>query len=79
MRERGKFDGSANGTYYAAYVFPPPLFVVAAWIGFRYVYFEKVRIFEGKKKTASRKQKESSHLNGLPLEDRRRGWVFTGW
>ena len=25
VRERGKFDGSANGTYYAAYVFALPL------------------------------------------------------
>ena len=24
VREKGKTDGAANGTYYAAYVFPPP-------------------------------------------------------
>ncbi|KAG9002342.1 hypothetical protein FRB90_011404 [Tulasnella sp. 427] len=41
-----------------------------------YVYFEKVRIFEGKKKTPTRIAAE----RGLPLERRQpRGiWVFTG-
>ena len=32
VREKGKTDGAANGTYYAAYVFPPPLHVVALLI-----------------------------------------------
>ncbi|KIM48060.1 hypothetical protein M413DRAFT_219993 [Hebeloma cylindrosporum] len=43
-----------------------------------YVYFEKVRIFEGKNKTATRKNNESSLPNGFPLENRRHVWVFTG-
>ncbi|KAJ6627128.1 hypothetical protein B0H10DRAFT_420913 [Mycena sp. CBHHK59/15] len=43
-----------------------------------YVYFEKVRIAEGKKKTAGRQRNESEHPTGFPLENRRRGWVFTG-
>ncbi|KAI0735296.1 hypothetical protein C8Q76DRAFT_711753 [Earliella scabrosa] len=43
-----------------------------------YVYFEKVRIAEGKKKTAKRLRNEADHMNGMPLEDRRRMWVFTG-
>jgi len=43
-----------------------------------YVYFEKVRIFEGKKKTATRRNNEMSHPNGFPLENRRHVWVFTG-
>ena len=47
-------------------------------IGDRYVYFEKVRIAEGKKKTAKRLRNEAEHMNGMPLEDRRRMWVFTG-
>jgi len=50
MSAKGKNDGAANGTYYAAYV-----------------YFEKVRIFEGKKKTAKRLRNEAEGLNGFPL------------
>jgi len=41
-----------------------------------YVYFEKVRILEGKKKTAKRESNEVAHPNGFPLENRRRGWVM---
>ncbi|KAJ7139924.1 hypothetical protein C8R44DRAFT_606137, partial [Mycena epipterygia] len=40
------------------------------------VYFEKVRIAEGKKKSAGWKQNEIEHPFGLPLEDRRKMWVF---
>ena len=29
VREKGKTDGASNGTYYAAYVYPPPLPVIA--------------------------------------------------
>ncbi|KAJ7786101.1 hypothetical protein B0H16DRAFT_17638 [Mycena metata] len=61
MKEKGKTDGAANGTYYAAYV-----------------YFERVRIAEGKAKSAGRKQNEIEYPRGLPLEDRRKVWVFTG-
>ncbi|KDR85138.1 hypothetical protein GALMADRAFT_233782 [Galerina marginata CBS 339.88] len=43
-----------------------------------YVYFEKVRILEGKKKTATRISNESTHPNGFPLENRRHVWAFTG-
>ncbi|EIM92563.1 uncharacterized protein STEHIDRAFT_143897 [Stereum hirsutum FP-91666 SS1] len=45
-----------------------------------YVYFEKRRIAEGKKKTAKRERNEIEHPGGMPREDRgRRGyWVFTG-
>ncbi|KAI0932351.1 hypothetical protein AcW2_001006 [Taiwanofungus camphoratus] len=43
-----------------------------------YVYFEKVRIEAGKKKTAKRERNEIEHPNGLPLVDRRNVWVFTG-
>ncbi|GLB36293.1 hypothetical protein LshimejAT787_0305810 [Lyophyllum shimeji] len=43
-----------------------------------YVYFEKVRILEGKKKTAKRISNEESMPNGFPLENRRRAWVFVG-
>ncbi|KAF8973887.1 hypothetical protein BDZ97DRAFT_1900644 [Flammula alnicola] len=50
MREKGKFDGAANGTYYCAYV-----------------YFEKVRVLEGKKKTAKRKSYEKELPNGFLL------------
>ncbi|OCH96525.1 hypothetical protein OBBRIDRAFT_787082 [Obba rivulosa] len=41
-----------------------------------YVYFEKVRIMEGKKKTAKRIRNEQEWPNGMPLEDRRNVWVF---
>ncbi|KAJ3001894.1 hypothetical protein NUW54_g6151 [Trametes sanguinea] len=41
-----------------------------------YVYFEKVRIFEGKKKTPKRIRNEEQYLAGLPKEDRRKQWVF---
>ncbi|KAJ7706394.1 hypothetical protein B0H17DRAFT_1156689 [Mycena rosella] len=41
-----------------------------------YVYFEKVRIAEGKKKSAGRKQNEIDHPFGFPLEDQRKVWVF---
>ncbi|KAI0079571.1 hypothetical protein K474DRAFT_1658919 [Panus rudis PR-1116 ss-1] len=43
-----------------------------------YVYFEKVRIFEGKKKTPKRLRTEAERPMGLPLEDRSHVWVFTG-
>jgi len=39
-----------------------------------YVYFEKVRIAEGKKKTAKRLENEKTHPHGFPLENRRYGW-----
>ncbi|KAE9410949.1 hypothetical protein BT96DRAFT_804935, partial [Gymnopus androsaceus JB14] len=39
-----------------------------------YCYFEKVRIAEGKKKTAGRIRSESEQPYGFLLENRRRGW-----
>jgi hypothetical protein len=44
----------------------------------RYAYFEKVRIFEGKKKTAKRERNELEQRQGFSLTDRaRRGvWVL---
>ncbi|KAI9057094.1 hypothetical protein FKP32DRAFT_1681829 [Trametes sanguinea] len=41
-----------------------------------YVYFEKVRIFEGKKKTAKRIRNEQEHPEGLPRRDISREWVL---
>jgi hypothetical protein len=42
-----------------------------------YEYFEKVRIAEGKKKTAKRERTEDQHSSGLSLRDQRRGvWVI---
>ncbi|KAL1749042.1 hypothetical protein HDZ31DRAFT_59636 [Schizophyllum fasciatum] len=44
-----------------------------------YIYFEKMRILEGKKKTAGRIRNEQTHPDGFPLENRRTHmWVFTG-
>ncbi|KAK7058835.1 hypothetical protein VNI00_001459 [Paramarasmius palmivorus] len=43
-----------------------------------YVYFEKVRIAQGKKKTAGRKANEEQYPFGFPLENRRKVWVITG-
>jgi len=40
-----------------------------------YVYFEKVRILEGKKKTAKRQRNEVEHPDGFPLVERRHLWV----
>jgi hypothetical protein len=42
-----------------------------------YVYFEKVRIAEGKKKTATRLSNEATRPGGFPLENRRKGWFPT--
>jgi len=42
------------------------------------VYFEKVRIAEGKKKTAKRIRNEQEWPAGLPREDRKHVWVYTG-
>ncbi|KAK0246095.1 hypothetical protein EDD85DRAFT_44825 [Armillaria nabsnona] len=42
-----------------------------------YVYFEKIRIAEGKKKTPTRIKHEVELPHGYPLE-RARGWIFTG-
>ncbi|KAF7791959.1 hypothetical protein EIP86_002985 [Pleurotus ostreatoroseus] len=41
----------------------------------RYVFFEKKRIFEGKKKTATRVRNESSHPAGFELHEHRYVWV----
>ncbi|KAH9857893.1 hypothetical protein C2E23DRAFT_801906 [Lenzites betulinus] len=41
-----------------------------------YVYFEKVRIAEGKKKTAKRLRNEQEHSCGMPTEERRHMWVL---
>lgn len=43
-----------------------------------YIYFEKVRIFEGKKKSAKRLRMEEEYPNGITLEDRRKVWVIMG-
>ncbi|KAJ3870049.1 hypothetical protein EV359DRAFT_76052 [Lentinula novae-zelandiae] len=43
-----------------------------------YCYFEKVRIAEGKKKTAGRMRNEDKYFDGFPLENRRKGWVIVG-
>ncbi|KAI0048341.1 hypothetical protein FA95DRAFT_1490931, partial [Auriscalpium vulgare] len=41
-----------------------------------YIYFEKRRIFEGKKKSAKRQRNEGEHRGGQPRENRKKGWVF---
>ncbi|KAF5312496.1 hypothetical protein D9619_003147 [Psilocybe cf. subviscida] len=43
-----------------------------------YVYFEKVRVLEGKKKTGTRLDNEATHPGGFPLENLRPMWVFGG-
>ncbi|KAJ3554702.1 hypothetical protein NM688_g2971 [Phlebia brevispora] len=40
-----------------------------------YVFFEKKRIFEGKKKTPTRTRNESQHPNGFELREHRYVWV----
>ncbi|KAG8895480.1 hypothetical protein FRB99_000568 [Tulasnella sp. 403] len=41
-----------------------------------YVYFEKLRIFEGKKKTPTRIENEMTHPNGFELRTRTHQWVI---
>lgn len=41
-----------------------------------YVYFEKVRILQGKKKTPKRLSNEVEFPGGFPLETRRNVWVL---
>lgn len=41
-----------------------------------YVYFEKVRILQGKKKTPKRLSNEAEFPAGFPLENRRNVWVL---
>ena len=46
-------------------------------VGCRYKYFEKVRIAEGKKKTAKRLRNEEEYPHGMPLRDgNRKQWVI---
>jgi hypothetical protein len=77
VKASGPTEGATNGTYKAAYV------IVIIFVSHspdllpsRYIYFEKVRIAEGKKKTPKREKSEKEFTNGMPLEDRRRMWVF---
>lgn len=42
------------------------------------MYFEKVRIAQGKKKTAKRERNEAEYSFGMPREDRKGMWVFCG-
>jgi hypothetical protein len=44
-----------------------PLLTHSQLVTFSYVYFEKVRILEGKKKTPKRLQNEVMQSNGFPL------------
>jgi len=64
VKASGPSEGATNGTY------------KVDCIAHRYIYFEKVRIAEGKKKTPKRERNELQFANGMPLEDRRRMWVF---
>jgi len=41
-----------------------------------YIFFEKQRIADGKKKTPKRERNEQEFPRGMPLEDRRKGWVM---
>jgi hypothetical protein len=41
-----------------------------------YVYFEKIRVLERKKKTATRLENEATHPGGFPLEIPRAQWVI---
>jgi hypothetical protein len=45
-------------------------------LGHRYVYFEKVRIAQGKKKTPKRESNEIQHRFGFSREERRGMWVL---
>jgi hypothetical protein len=77
VKASGPTEGATNGTYKAAYVI---VIILSAShspdLPSRYIYFEKVRIAEGKKKTPKREKNENEFINGIPLEDRRRMWVF---
>lgn len=64
----GEHQGGTNGTYVAAYVK-----VVDEQNGtltraiFRYKYFEKRRIFEGKEKSDDRRYNEGHWIMGIPI------------
>jgi hypothetical protein len=45
-------------------------------LGRRYVYFEKVRIAQGKKKTPKRESNEIQHPLGFSRQERRGLWVI---
>ena len=49
-----------------------------SWRSHSYVYFEKRRVLEGKKKTAARIRNEAEHAHGMPLQEAPRYvWVKT--
>ena len=71
MSAKAKDEGAANGTYYSAYgLFALPVRMFDSSPS--YVYFEKVRILQNKKKTATRNNNEAMHPSGFPLENRRK-------
>ena len=76
VKASGPTGGAENGTYYAAYVSDNQHYRVVLILRNSYVYFEKRRILEGKKKSAKRLRLESESPAGQPLRDARRTWVY---
>ena len=76
MRATGPSGGAGNSTYYAAFGGTNSLrYRIVDRSCHRYVYFEKVRIATGKKKTAKRLRNEKQYHEGMSLEERRGMWV----
>ena len=76
VKASGPTGGAGNGTYYGAYVILVWLVISAKLtVDGRYVYFEKVRIAQGKKKTAKRERNEIEHPMGFELRERKGMWV----
>lgn len=81
MKATGPTGGASNGTY-VHYLVITSVYALTSSDNGRYysayIYFERIRIKEGKKKTAKRQKNENQFGEGMPLEDRRNVWVLTG-
>jgi hypothetical protein len=79
MKATGADGGAENGTYEAAYVPTITISLLLLTLSnlYRWLYFEKNRILQDKKKTPKRIRNEKEHPNGLSRRSGHRGvWVL---
>lgn len=83
VKQSGPYGGADNSTYYCAYVQLSALPAIHQSFKVeldRYLYFEKRRIVEGKKKTPKRLRMEKQQEGGVTPDDARRArggvWVL---